>query len=262
MDLRAHGVGVCVGDRWILKNLDLEVAKGDIVGLVGPNGSGKTTALRTIYRALQPRTGTIELGRQPLRSWSVKQYSRQVAAVSQHCQIDFDFTVRDIVAMGRTPHKAMFARDNSQDVALIESSIERVGLADMRNRCFSTLSGGERQRCLIARAIAQEAGLVVLDEPTNHLDIRYQLDVMELVRSLGLAVILAIHDLNIAAAYCTTIILLSNGQVVATGSPDEVLRPALLEEVFDVAVTAVRHPVHGRPQLLFDPGKSANIPDS
>jgi iron complex transport system ATP-binding protein len=172
--------------------------------------------------------------------------------VSQENMVDFDFTAGEVAAMGRTPYKRGFERDNADDEALVRSAMNALGLTELTHRLFSQMSGGERQRTLIARALVQESKMLILDEPTNHLDIRYQLDVLSRVRSLGLTSLVALHDLNLAAAWCDSVVVMKDGRVVAAGPPKVSLAPELVSDVFEVAATAFVHPITGQHQLLFN----------
>jgi iron complex transport system ATP-binding protein len=252
MRLRLQGMAVSLGGCPIVSDVDLAVAEGEVVGLVGPNGSGKSTLLRAVYRALRPAAGLISLDGDPLADLSPRETARRVAVVAQERTADFDFTVAEVVAMGRTPHKRPLDRDTPEDRVICAGALERVGLADAGSRPYTTLSGGEKQRVLIARALAQRCSLHLLDEPTNHLDVRYQLEILTLIRGLGHATLAAIHDLNLAAAYCDRICMLVGGRLVADGTPDQVLTADLIAEVFGVRTHRWTHPETGRPVLAFD----------
>jgi len=256
MKLDVQGVAVDLSGRRIVREIDLDVAPGEVVGLIGPNGSGKSTLLRAVYRMLRPAAGIVTLGGDDVWRMGARESARRTAVVVQETAGEFEFTVREIVLMGRTPHKGRLERDTAADAEIADAEIARVGLAAFAKRAFSTLSGGEKQRALIARALTQEPRLLVLDEPTNHLDIRFQLEVLELVRGLGVTILVTLHDLNLAAAYCDRLYLLSEGRIVAAGTPDEVLTPALIGQVFGVEAIRMRHPVTGCAQLAFLPWPS------
>jgi len=252
MRLRLDSVTVELGGCPILDGVDLVIDEGEFVGLVGPNGSGKSTLLRAVYRALRPVAGLISLDGDPLTGLSAREIARRVAVVPQESAADFDFTVAEVVGMGRTPHKRPLDRDTAQDREICADALERVGMSAARDRLFTTLSGGERQRVLIARALAQRCRLHLLDEPTNHLDIRYQLEILGLIRGLGHATLAAIHDLNLAAAYCDRVCVLVAGRLIADGPPDQVLTADLIGEVFGVRAHRLTHPGTGRVILAFD----------
>ncbi|MEV2275885.1 ABC transporter ATP-binding protein [Nocardiopsis sp. NPDC049922] len=251
MELRVDGLSVSVGGAELVRELSLEVPKGRVVGLVGPNGSGKSTALRCVYRALRPSRGTVWLDGRDLGELSLRESARSVAALTQEGGSDLDFTVAEIVALGRTPHVRGNRPLDARERELCRAAMERMDVAHLADRGVLSLSGGERQRVLVARCLVQEPQVLVLDEPTNHLDVRHQIGLLSLVRSAGITVLLVLHDLNLAAAVCDRIGVLSEGRLVASGTPREVLVPELIERVFGVTATVVPHPLTGDPQLLY-----------
>ncbi len=232
-------VTVAVGAVEICSEVSLEVEPGRMVGVVGPNGSGKTTLLRAAYRMLRPRLGRVVVGGDDLWELHPLEAARRIAVVVQEPRTDFEFTVREVVAMGRSPHQSAFARETDADRRRVDEALAHVGIRALATRSFSTLSGGEKQRALIARALVQEAGVLILDEPTNHLDIRYQFEVLDLVRGVGVTTLLSIHDVNLAAEYCDYIVVLDGGRVQAAGPVEAVLTPEVLEPVFGVRVERV-----------------------
>ena len=235
----------------ILNDVSLEIEPGSLVGLIGPNGSGKSTLLRCIYRLHRPDSGTITLDGKDLQALGSRESALRTAVVLQEYPTDFQFTVEEIVSMGRNPHKGMFDMDNDQDYRVVRDALDRVGMTNFTSRNFNTLSGGEKQRVIIARTLAQQAQFLVLDEPTNHLDIRYQLETMELVKGLGITTLAALHDLNIAASYCDAIYVIDGGKIVASGPPQHVLQPDLIQEVFGVGSSMITDPLTGRPRITF-----------
>jgi iron complex transport system ATP-binding protein len=241
--MRVELTGVTV--RSIVEDITLH-AENEVVGIVGPNGSGKSTTLRCVYRALKPHAGAVLLDGESVHKR--QHIARDLAALTQESQVEFDFTVAEVVEMGRLPHD----RDPALDARVVADALAKVDVAHLADRSFLSLSGGERQRVLIARAVAQRPRVLVLDEPTNHLDIRHQLDVLALARRLGVTILTVLHDLNLAASYCDRLYVLDEGRVVAHGTPEEVLVPELIAKVFHVAAHVVRHPTTGVPQLLFD----------
>lgn len=251
MKVEVDGVGVVIDDQPILDGVSLAVGPGEFHGLIGPNGSGKSTLLRCLYRALRPVTGVVKLGDDDLwADLSARSAARRRAIVAQEHVIDLAFTVRELVLLGRAPHKGMFERDGAQDLAVVDEALEQVGMAWAADRVVTTLSGGERQRALLARALTQQAPILLLDEPTNHLDVRAQLELLELARSLTLTTLAALHDLDQAASICDGITVLSAGRVVASGHPDEVLTAELIEAVFGVRAVLGIHPLTGRRHVM------------
>ena len=253
MRLEVEQAAVAIAGTQIVHDVSLAVEPGSIVGLIGPNGSGKSTLLRAVYRLLRPAAGLVRLGGDDVWQLSARESARRTGVVVQETPSDFEFTVAEVVQMGRTPHKGLLAADTAADAAIVGAALRRVNMRAFAERQFNTLSGGEKQRVLVARALAQQPRFLVLDEPTNHLDIHYQLEILELVRGLGITTLITLHDLNLAAAYCQQLYLLSAGRIVAAGTPEAVLTPERLREVFLVDAICGRHPVTGALQLAFVP---------
>ncbi|MCE7080256.1 ABC transporter ATP-binding protein [Streptomyces sp. ST2-7A] len=252
MRVTIDALTVEVAGARLVREVSLTAGSGRVVGLVGPNGSGKSTVLRCLYRALRPASGTILLDDEELSGLTPREGARRVAALPQETSGEFDFTVAELVAMGRIPHRGTGGRTTADDEGICAAALERVHASHLAERSFGGLSGGEKQRVLIARALAQQPRVLVLDEPTNHLDIAQQLEVLALVRDSGLTVLAALHDLNLAACHCDELYVIAGGAIVASGPPERVLTAELLAEVFGVAAHPVRHPVTGAVQLLFD----------
>ncbi|MCE7079891.1 ABC transporter ATP-binding protein [Streptomyces sp. ST2-7A] len=246
-------VTVTVRGRNLVDGVSLAVAPGEVVGLVGPNGAGKSTLLRTLYRALRPTSGRVLLDGADVWATPGKALARRLATVLQETAGDFELTVHDVAAMGRSPHKRAFAGDDARDRDIILSSLRELGVEHLARAPFSRLSGGEKQRVLIARALAQRAGTMILDEPTNHLDLRHQLDTLRLVRRIGVTAVVALHDLNLAAAFCDRICVLHAGRAVAEGPPARVLTPEMLAGVYGVEAEVAEHPRTGVPQVTVLP---------
>ena len=224
-----------VDKKLILNGISLTVERGCFVGLIGPNGCGKSTLLKNIYRVYKPTGGSVYLNGSEIRSLSGKEVAKQMAVVSQENGITFDFTVMQMVEMGRYAHRSMLSNHTANDKKICEEALRQVGMWDFRERSFLSLSGGEKQRVLIASAFARKTELIVLDEPTNHLDIGYQFSIMDSMKNQKESTIFAsVHDMNIAAQYCDKIIALKKGQVVAVGTPREVLTEDRIEELFRV----------------------------
>lgn len=251
MHVTLDGVSVTVTGKALVRELRLSVGSGEVVGLVGPNGSGKSTALRCVYRALRPSAGAVLLDGTDVRSLSLRESASHIAALTQEAGSDLDFTVAEVVAMGRAPHRRGNQALDARERILCERAMQRVDIAHLADRSVLTLSGGERQRAFVARALVQEPHVLVFDEPTNHLDPRHQVELLSLLRSCGLTVLVALHDLNLAAMTCDRLGVLAGGALVAKGTPAEVLTPELVLDVFELPVTVVPHPATGAPQLLY-----------
>ncbi|SEH61208.1 iron complex transport system ATP-binding protein [Mycolicibacterium rutilum] len=242
-------VTVNVGRKTLLHNVSVRIGAGERVAVVGPNGAGKTTLLRTLYRVQRPTSGHVTIGGDDVWRMSGKQVARRLAAVLQDATGDFELTVSDVVAMGRTPFKRPFDGDNADDHRIIGETLAAVDLGALADEPFTRLSGGQRQRAMIARALAQRTDVIVLDEPTNHLDLRHQHEALHLLRATGVTVIAALHDLNLAAAYCDRICVLDRGRVVSIGSPTDVLTVEMLAEVYGVAARVGVDPDTERPRV-------------
>lgn len=241
-------VSVRLGDVQALTNVSATVAEGCFLGLIGPNGAGKTTLLRTITDAVRPDAGAVMIDGVAVGNLSSRAVSRQVAVVPQDTALAFDFDVRDIVAMGRTPYIGRFGASQPADMAAVERAMAECEVKQFASRSISEVSGGERQRVLLARAIAQETPVLLLDEPTASLDINHQVQTLELVRDLveqGKTVIAAIHDLNLAARYCDELLLLADGAIMASGSPDTVLTARTVNEAFGTPAIVGPHAISG-----------------
>lgn len=234
MNIKAENINITLEKNNILKDINIEVDNKEVVGIIGPNGSGKSTFLKCIYRVLKPSDGAILLDKVDIKDMTVKESSKRLAVLSQHNNYNFDFTVKDIVLMGRSPHKKFMERDNKEDYDIVNDALKKVEMLEFKNRAFQSLSGGEQQRVILARALAQQPQCLILDEPTNHLDIKYQLQLMRIVKNLNIEVIAAIHDLNIAAMYCDKIYVLKDGEIIKYGNPKEVLTQKLIKEVYEV----------------------------
>ena len=249
--LSVYGLDLQINAQPILSNIHFNLQKGEVLGVIGPNGAGKSSLLRCLYRYLKPTSGHIELFNQDIATFSSKAFAQRVAVVLQDTPQHFDMTTRQLVALGLTPHKKLFDGHTQLDDAAINQALHRVGLLDKALQVFESLSGGEKQRALIARAIVQNPQLLILDEPTNHLDVRYQIQILELLRSLNISVIISIHDLNLASALCDSLVLLEKGALIAQGLPQEVLTEARISRVFDVCCEVHPHPQHGKPLICY-----------
>lgn len=253
MKLQAEGLRYSYGDKLAVDNLSFSVEDGEFVGLIGPNGSGKSTALKMIYRALRPQAGRVLLDGRDLLKMPYRQSAQLMAAVSQENEIPFQFTVEEIAAMGRSPHKGLFEADSPEDKAIVAWALAQLGLTDLAQRNYAQISGGEKQRTVIARALAQQCPFLVLDEPANHLDIGYQMQIFSLVKGLGCSALSAVHDLNMAALFCDRIYILKDGRLVCQGSPEETLTPENIWDIYGVRSVVSRQPETGKLSIAFLP---------
>jgi iron complex transport system ATP-binding protein len=233
----------------VLDGVSLEVARGDLVGVIGPNGSGKTTLLRLLGGMLTPSAGDVSLIDRPIVQWSRRDVARRVAYVPQDTHSSLDFSVLDIVLMGRFPRLGAFALEGPGDLAIAREALAATGTSAFETRSFNTLSGGEKQRVVIAGALAQQSELLLLDEPTASLDIGHQLEVAALLTRLnaqGVTMVVTTHDLNFAASLCRQLVLLRGGRLIARGTTEQVLTADAVRALYDVEVDVARHPRAGR----------------
>ena len=242
MNLTVKDISVTLGENEIVKKVSLNTSDNSFVALLGPNGSGKSTLLRSIYRVLKPSGGTILFDGKDSMDISNKTLAKDMAVVSQFNNLNFDFTVREIVMMGRTPHLNMFQTESTKDYEIVDSALEKVGMKHYGERSYASLSGGEKQRIMLARAIAQEPKLLILDEPTNHLDVRYQLQILSIVKGFGINVLAALHDLTLASQFCDYLYLLKDGEINCQGKPGEVLTKETIKRVYDIDCEILKAP--------------------
>jgi iron complex transport system ATP-binding protein len=245
-------VAALQGGRVVLSGVSLGLAPGEILGLLGENGAGKSSLLRCCARLLRPCRGRVRLGGVDLWAMAPRAVARRVAVVVQEGAADPALSVAELVALGRLPHRRGFASLGAADRDAVERALRAMRIEALADRRLGELSGGERQRASIARALAQAPDVLILDEPTNHLDVRHQIDTLRRLSGLGAGVIVALHDLNLAAAFCDRLIVLKQGRAVATGTPVEVLTSELIRRAFEVAALIDRHPTGGHPRVSFD----------
>ncbi|MFF9864696.1 ABC transporter ATP-binding protein [Streptomyces sp. NPDC013953] len=249
MTLGADRVSRSADGRLILDRVGVAPPAGAVTGLLGPNGSGKSTLLRLLCGVLRPASGVVTLDGRPLDGLRRRDVARRVAVVEQQADTLVELTAGDVVRLGRIPHRRAWAPPSPADERAVRDALVRTGLADRADRPWHTLSGGERQRVQIARALAQEPRELLLDEPTNHLDIQHQHDLLHLVRSLPVTAVVALHDLNLAAMYCDHLVVLRQGRVVASGTPQEVLTETLIADIYGVRVTVTACAPDDRPHI-------------
>lgn len=249
--IRIENLSYSIHDKSILEDVSLGVSKHSFVGLIGPNGSGKTTLIRHIYRALPPPKKAVYLYGKEIEQFSYRDTAKEITVMRQENNSDFPYSIMDMVLMGRSPYRKMFEGDTAEDKRIAEESLSRVGMGHMSKRKYHTLSGGEKQRVLIARALTQEADILLLDEPTNHLDVHYQWSLMETIKGLGKTVLAALHELNLACAFCDYIYVLQEQRIAAQGIPAEVFTPELLADVFRVDAEIV-HSKNGIARILYN----------
>jgi iron complex transport system ATP-binding protein len=246
---------------WVLSNVNLDVHAGEVLGIVGPNGSGKTSLLKLLAKLVRPQEGEITFYGQSFEAATQEEAARQVAFVPQDNQPTFAFSVAETVLMGRFPHRRGsrwdygFGWDSREDYAIARQAMITMDVLHLAERSVMDLSGGERQRSVIARALAQTPNVLLLDEPTAFLDLQHQIEICSVLRSLkedrGLTIVIVSHDLNMASQYCDRIVMLKGGEIFATGSPKDVMRPDQLEDVYGCGVLVDAHPESGLPRITL-----------
>lgn len=251
MSITAENLSWAIGAKPILKGVSLTVPLGQTLGLLGPNGSGKTSLLRLLAGLKRPNAGRVLLEGADITTLTRRTLARRVAFVEQHAATTADLRVVDVVKLGRFPHRPIFAGWTAADETAVQQAMARAGIAAKSTARWQTLSGGEKQRTHIARALAQNPSELLLDEPTNHLDIQHQIGLLRLITSLSLTSVIALHDLNHAAMFCDRLIVMQAGQIIAAGDPASVLTEALLKDIFAVEARVETSPHHGKPHIHY-----------
>ena len=249
--LKVNNLKFSIDKKEILKNISFDVPKGSFIGIIGPNGSGKSTLLKNIYRLYKPCSGEILLDDKNLFKMKKRDCAKEIAVLAQESNSQFDFTVEQVVKMGRYPYKSIFEDYSKEDLKMVYDMLKKVGLDNHKDKSFSNLSGGEKQRALIARALVQNTDFLILDEPTNHLDIGYQIQLMDLVKGLNITTLSAIHDMNLASMYCDYLIVMKDGKIITCGTVKEVLTKEMLKEVFGVNTYIGINPINNKLQVSF-----------
>lgn len=244
MSLETHGVSWAVSGATIVDEVSVRVEPGRTLGILGPNGSGKTTLMRMMSGQLRPSGGSVSLQERPITDFSRREVARRLAVLEQQSATDDDLSVRDVIDLGRIPHRPLWSGRSGRDQDVVAQAAARTGVDELLGRAWRTLSGGEQQRVQLARAFAQEPGILLLDEPTNHLDIRAQLRILAMARAAPATVVVALHDLNLATTFCDEIVVMRRGRVVAAGPPQEVISAGLVADVYGVDAI-VDHTEHG-----------------
>jgi iron complex transport system ATP-binding protein len=239
----------------VLREVSFDISAGEFIGIIGPNGAGKSTLLKLLNGILTPYTGKILLKDTPLELHKRKELAKIVGYVPQEFKTAFNFTVHEIVAMGRFPYATPFSRESSVDKKILESSMNATNVLEFKDRLFSELSGGEKQRVVLASALAQEPKILLMDEPTASLDLKYQIGFFEIVKNLqknqNMTIISVTHDINLVVRYCEKLFVINDGKLVSEGSPGEIVNKTLIRDVFDVDVEIIEHPFDKKPFLVI-----------
>lgn len=261
MKVEAKGIAYAYDSKKALDGVSASFETGLLTGIIGPNGSGKSTLLRIIGGVLKPSEGNVAYDGADISGMPAMARARVVGAVLQDQGVQFPFTVREVVEMGRFPYKGLFGKNDAGDISAVNRAMELAGVLAFSNRAISALSSGEKQRAFIARALAQEPKVLLLDEPTSHLDISYQLDIMEILKKLaasGTTVIIVMHDLNLAGLYCDRLIALKEGALASEGGPDDVLTADNILEIYGVRAVVKNNPETSRPGIVMLTPSSKN----
>lgn len=251
--IEACGLAFSYGSHRVIDAVSLTLGHGEMVGVIGPNGSGKSTLLRLLTGVLPPSHGVVRLNGRPLTEYSRRAIGRTIAVVPQETLIEFPFSVTEVVLMGRSPHLGGFAFEGDRDLQVARAAMQRTGVLEFADRCIHELSGGERQRVILARALAQEAAVLLLDEPAAFLDIRHAVEIYDLLHDLqreGASILTVLHDLNLAALYCDRLALLKAGRLVQVGTPAEVITYRVLTEVYETEVYVDTNDITGAVNVL------------
>ena len=249
MNLSVENITVKINKVDIVKSISLHAQKGDFVGILGPNGSGKSTFLKSIYGVLNYDNGCIKLDGKDIKTISLSDIAKDMAVVGQFNTINFDLSVFDILLMGRSPHLGTWKKESEEDYKIALNAIKKVGM----ERSFATLSGGEKQRVVLARALTQQPQVLILDEPTNHLDIKYQIEILSLVKDLGICVVAALHDLSLAAQFCNEIYIIKHGELIAKGKPKDIITANMVKEVYEIDCDIVYNENTGAMMISYYP---------
>lgn len=253
MDLKIKELNVSLSKKEIVKGINLAVANNKFIGLIGPNGSGKSTLLKAIYGVIKPSFGDVFISDKNIKNFNKKSLAKTLGVVSQFNNINFDFKVIDIVLMGRAPYKGLLEQDNKNDYDMALKALSQVGMIDFAQKSFSSLSGGEKQRVILARAITQNPKILILDEPTNHLDIKYQLEIMSIVKNLNICVLAALHDLTLASQFCDELYVLKDGIIACKGTPNEIITKEMIKKVYDVESKVYVNPITKKLSIEYIP---------
>ena len=234
MDLICNNISYSIKDKKILHNVSIDVKGNKFYSILGPNGCGKTTLLKTIYRILKPSFGEILLNNKNMEDIRLKDSAKEMAVVAQFNEINFDCNVEDMVMLGRTPHIGFMQTEKQIDYDIVKDALRKVGMLDKSERSYLSLSGGEKQRVALARAIAQRPSLLLLDEPTNHLDIKYKIEILQIIKDLNINVLAVLHDIQLACKYSDYIYLMKGGEIRYEGSPKSTITKESMKDVYDI----------------------------
>ena len=253
MKLNIENISYSINGKLIVDGVNLGIEEGSFVGLVGPNGCGKSTLLKNIYRVYKPDAGAVYIDGRDVSQMSSRETALEMAVMQQENIVEFDMSVFDMAMLGRFAHQKMFGNDMAKEREIVRAALKEVGMENYEERSFLSLSGGEKQRTLVARALVQQAALIILDEPTNHLDIGYQYQIMSILKNQDMTAFSSVHDLNVASCYCDRIILMKSGKIVDIGTPEEMFVPEKIKLLFGVDTQVTMNSVTHKPNIVFIP---------
>lgn len=255
-----NNISVSYQKKRVINNLSLDFALGEFCALLGPNGAGKSTLLRVIIDSQLEKTGKVIIGGKEFHDWTRQELAKQIAIIPQDFHLQFDYSVEDLVLMGRFPYLGRWQNYTNTDKKIVDNILLNLDLIDLKNKLYSKLSGGERRRVSIARALAQETQVLLMDEAFANLDVNHQLEIMQLLWEINKEhnklIILVSHNINLTSEYCDRIIMLKDGSVIADGQPKQIVTPENIEELYGAKLQIINSPVTGKPNLIY-PGKNA-----
>lgn len=258
--LQVNHLSKSYNEAKVLEDIQFSVRKGEFFGILGPNGSGKSTLLKLISAVEKASSGEILMDGKPIEKYSRKQLSRSLAVLQQESLPPVNFTVREVVEMGRYPYQNWLGEEKEEQADIVDSILNKLRLVELQDRSLQFLSGGERQRVALGKVMAQQPQLLLLDEPTTYLDIGYQIQMMDRVKAwqneTNMTVVAVLHDLNLAAIYCDRMLMIHNGKVARIGTPSEIIQSQLIEQVYGTTPIIVEHPLHKLPQIILQQGGS------
>lgn len=258
--IKINKLGLAYQDKKVIENLSIDFREGEFCALLGPNGAGKSTLLKAMIGYMEPFAGDVEINGTTIKKWHRQELAKQIAIIPQDFQLQFDYTVEELVLMGRFPYLGYWQNYTKQDREVVVNILHQLDLTSLKNEQYSQLSGGERRRVSIARALVQETDILLMDEAFANLDINHQLEIMQLLSKINSEqnklIILVSHNINLASEYCQRIVMLKQGQVIADGSPAAVIDQKTIHDLYEVELTIINNPVSGQPNLIY-PGKNA-----
>ena len=251
-EVKVQNLNFSYGEKMILNDINLSFTKGNFYSIIGPNGSGKSTFIKIISKILVPKDKSVFINGMGISTISNKKMAQMMTVISQDILIEYDFTVFDIVMMGRSPYKRRFEDFNKEDEQIVERYMKATNTWYLKDKLITELSGGETQRVIAARALTQETNIILLDEPTSHLDIQYQVEFLKIFRDLrkDKVIIAVLHDLNLASIFSDEIILINKGEVVSRGTPWEVISKEIIRDVYNVSVEVFENPINKCPYII------------